>query len=113
MGHEFGGEVVAVGSDAGSSGWREACTTVAVLPVVSCGSCGLCSGGDVAHCSSVRFIGMGRDAGGFAELVVVPARHAFGIPNELLLTHGGACGALCRRSAQRGQLPRSVLATTS
>ncbi len=86
MGHEFGGEVVAVGSDAGSSGWREG-MTVAVLPVVSCGSCGLCSGGDVAHCSSVRFIGMGRDAGGFAELVVVPARHAFGIPNELLLTH--------------------------
>jgi (R,R)-butanediol dehydrogenase / meso-butanediol dehydrogenase / diacetyl reductase len=89
MGHEFGGEVVAVGSDASSSGWREG-MTVAVLPVVSCGSCPWCSRGDVAHCSSVRFIGMGSDAGGFAELVAVPARHAFGVPKEVPLT----CAAL-------------------
>ena len=82
MGHEIGGEVVAFGSDAGAAGWR-AGITVAVLPVVSCGGCTWCVRGDVAHCSSVRFIGMGRDTGGFAELVVVPARHAFGVPETL------------------------------
>jgi (R,R)-butanediol dehydrogenase / meso-butanediol dehydrogenase / diacetyl reductase len=82
MGHEIGGEVVAFGSDAGAAGWR-AGTRVAVLPVVSCGGCVWCIRGDVAHCSSVRFIGMGNDTGGFAEFVVVPARHAFGIPETL------------------------------
>lgn len=82
MGHEIGGEVVAVGSDAGASGWL-AGMTVAVLPVVSCGDCAWCNRNHVAHCSSVRFIGMGVDSGGFAELVAVPARHAFGVPGAL------------------------------
>ena len=39
MGHELGGEVVAVGSRA--DGWREG-TNVAVLPVISCGTCQYC-----------------------------------------------------------------------
>jgi (R,R)-butanediol dehydrogenase/meso-butanediol dehydrogenase/diacetyl reductase len=82
MGHELGGEVVAVGAEARSDGWSEG-PTVAVLPVVSCGTCAWCVAGDVAHCPSVRFIGMGPDGGGFAELAVVPARHAFALPSEL------------------------------
>jgi threonine dehydrogenase-like Zn-dependent dehydrogenase len=77
MGHEFGGDIVAVGSAAG--GWSEG-TRVAVLPLTSCGRCRACLAGDVAHCESVRFIGMGEDAGGFAEYAAVPARHAFRIP---------------------------------
>ena len=87
MGHEIGGQVVAVGSDATGAGWREG-VHVAVLPVVSCGRCVWCAQGDVAHCSSVRFIGMGSDSGGFAEFVLVPARHAFGIPAELSPMYG-------------------------
>ena len=47
MGHELGGEVVAVGSHA--DGWHEG-TNVAVLPVISCGSCRYCRAGLVAHC---------------------------------------------------------------
>lgn len=86
MGHELGGEVVGVGTDAGSSGWEPG-VTVAVLPIVSCGTCAWCTHGDVAHCPSVRFIGMGDDAGGFAELAVVPARHAFPLPEELPARH--------------------------
>lgn len=86
MGHEIGGQVVAVGSEATDSGWREG-VTVAVLPVVSCGGCAWCNRGDVAHCLSVRFIGMGSDAGGFAEFVAVPARHAFEIPRVLPATY--------------------------
>jgi (R,R)-butanediol dehydrogenase/meso-butanediol dehydrogenase/diacetyl reductase len=95
MGHELGGEVVGVGPDAGSSGssgssdssaWAPG-GTVAVLPVVSCGTCAWCTHGDVAHCPSVRFIGMGADAGGFAELAVVPARHAFPLPPDLPPSH--------------------------
>jgi (R,R)-butanediol dehydrogenase / meso-butanediol dehydrogenase / diacetyl reductase len=82
MGHELGGEVVAVGANAREAG-RLCGERVAVLPVVSCGECERCETGDVAHCASVRFIGMGPDAGGFAELAVVPARHAFPLPAGL------------------------------
>src|SRR5439155_3790660 len=51
--------------------------------IVCCGSCPRCESGDVAHCSATRFIGMGSDGGGFAELAAVPARHAFPLPGEL------------------------------
>lgn len=84
MGHELGGEVVAVGSDA--EGWREG-TNVAVLPVISCGSCQYCVAGFVSHCAHTRYIGMGPDGGGFAEYAVVPARHAFALPDEITATY--------------------------
>ncbi len=79
MGHELGGEIVAVGARA--DGWREG-TNVAVLPVISCGSCSYCQAGAVSHCPSASYIGMGP-AGGFAEYAAVPARHAFAVPAEL------------------------------
>ena len=79
MGHEIGGEIVTVGSRA--DGWREG-INVAVLPVVSCGSCQYCRAGAVSHCPSASYIGMGP-AGGFAEYAAVPARHAFAVPAEL------------------------------
>ncbi|RDH74551.1 alcohol dehydrogenase [Mycolicibacterium moriokaense] len=79
MGHELGGEIVAVGSNA--DGWR-AGTNVAVLPVISCGSCRYCQTGAVSHCAQASFVGMGP-AGGFAEYAAVPARHAFAVPAEL------------------------------
>jgi (R,R)-butanediol dehydrogenase / meso-butanediol dehydrogenase / diacetyl reductase len=76
MGHELGGEIVAVGSRAGE--WHQG-TNVAVLSVFSCGVCQYCTAGVVSHCEQTRYIGMGP-AGGFAELAVVPARHAFAMP---------------------------------
>ena len=83
MGHELGGEIVAVGSSAGE--WHEG-TNVAVLPVVSCGACRYCAVGAVSHCAQTRYIGMGP-AGGFADLAVVPARHAFAMPADLPATY--------------------------
>jgi (R,R)-butanediol dehydrogenase / meso-butanediol dehydrogenase / diacetyl reductase len=79
MGHELGGEIVAVGSSADE--WREG-TNVAVLPVISCGICEYCVAGAVSHCAQTRYIGMGP-AGGFADFAVVPARHAFALPADL------------------------------
>jgi (R,R)-butanediol dehydrogenase / meso-butanediol dehydrogenase / diacetyl reductase len=79
MGHELGGAVVAVGSAAGD--WSEG-TNIAVLPVFSCGVCQYCASGAVSHCAQTRYIGMGP-AGGFAELALVPARHAFALPADL------------------------------
>jgi (R,R)-butanediol dehydrogenase / meso-butanediol dehydrogenase / diacetyl reductase len=83
MGHELGGEVVAVGS--GAHDWR-AGTNVAVLPVVSCGSCRYCQAGQVSHCATASYIGMGP-AGGFAEFTAVPARHCFEVPAGLPAAH--------------------------
>jgi (R,R)-butanediol dehydrogenase / meso-butanediol dehydrogenase / diacetyl reductase len=79
MGHELGGEIVAVGSSARE--WEEG-SNVAVLPVFCCGACSYCAAGAVAHCAQTRYIGMGP-AGGFAELAAVPARHAFALPSGL------------------------------
>jgi (R,R)-butanediol dehydrogenase/meso-butanediol dehydrogenase/diacetyl reductase len=80
MGHELGGEIVAMGSDVGD--WREG-ANVAVLPVVSCGNCQYCSAGVVSHCAQTRYIGMGQDGGGFAEFAVVPARSSFALPDGM------------------------------
>lgn len=79
MGHEFGGEVVAAGSQ--TDGWREG-TNVAVLPVVSCGSCPYCVTGLVSHCGTASYLGMGP-RGGFAEYAAVPARHCFALSADL------------------------------
>jgi (R,R)-butanediol dehydrogenase/meso-butanediol dehydrogenase/diacetyl reductase len=79
MGHELGGEVVARGS--GADGWSEG-INVAVLPVISCGSCRYCQAGLVSHCPAAAYIGMGP-AGGFAEYAAVPAHHCFALPAEL------------------------------
>ena len=83
MGHELGGEIVAVGSSAGE--WRQG-TNIAALPVFSCGTCHYCAAGVVSHCPQTRYIGMGP-AGGFAELAVVPARHAFVLPVDMPATY--------------------------
>lgn len=80
MGHELSGEVTAVGD--GVTGWAEG-DQAAVLPVRSCGTCPSCADGHVAHCDEVALIGLGGAAGGFAELVSVPAAHAFRLPDTV------------------------------
>jgi (R,R)-butanediol dehydrogenase / meso-butanediol dehydrogenase / diacetyl reductase len=79
MGHELGGEIVAVGSAV--DGWKQG-MNAAVLPVISCGTCSYCAAGAVSHCDQVKYIGMGP-AGGFAELAVAPARQVFAVPVDL------------------------------
>ena len=79
MGHELGGEIVAVGAH--TDGWSEG-TNVAVLPVISCGSCRYCRAGLVSHCPKASYIGMGP-AGGFAEYAAAPGDHCFALPKEL------------------------------
>ena len=83
MGHELGGEVIAARSQ--TDNWREG-VNVAVLPIISCGMCRYCVEGQVSHCANVSYIGMGPE-GGFAELAIVPARHAFALPPDLPTTY--------------------------
>ena len=80
MGHEFCGEVVAVGTDVRES-WREG-MHAASLPLFSCGACDRCRAGDVAHCAAVEMIGFGA-AGAFAELVRVSAGLSVALPPSM------------------------------
>jgi 2-desacetyl-2-hydroxyethyl bacteriochlorophyllide A dehydrogenase len=85
LGHEFSGEVVAVGK--GTAGWRPG-TQVAVLPVHACGQCPSCTAGYVAHCPTARMVGTGGVSGGFAEFAVIAASAAFPLPAGVDRLHG-------------------------
>jgi 2-desacetyl-2-hydroxyethyl bacteriochlorophyllide A dehydrogenase len=73
LGHEFCGEVVAVGRDAAAD-WREG-QLVAALPIRSCGRCRWCLADEPAHCETVDYLGVGGGPGAFAEHVKVSAAH--------------------------------------
>lgn len=78
-GHEFGGEVVAVGSDVTSVrvGQR-----VAVDPSLFCGECTYCRRRRGNLCATWGAVGDTVN-GAFAELVSVPAASAFVIPDDV------------------------------
>jgi (R,R)-butanediol dehydrogenase / meso-butanediol dehydrogenase / diacetyl reductase len=78
MGHEFCGEVVAVGAGVGER-WRDG-MAVAALPLIGCGACAPCHTGDVAHCATVDMVGVGGSSGAYAQYVRVSAREAFALP---------------------------------
>jgi D-arabinose 1-dehydrogenase-like Zn-dependent alcohol dehydrogenase len=79
LGHEIAGRVEEVGSDVTdlSAGDR-----VCVHYLVYCGSCEFCERGLEQFCRSGHMIGKHRD-GGYAELLKVPAKNAFVLPNEI------------------------------
>ncbi|MEZ2132961.1 MULTISPECIES: alcohol dehydrogenase catalytic domain-containing protein [unclassified Sinorhizobium] len=83
-GHEFSGNIVAVG--AGVRNVKEG-DFVAVDPNVVCGTCRWCRAGRPNLCVDLTPIGVGRP-GAAAEYVAVPARNAF--PVKESIGHGVA-----------------------
>ena len=79
MGHEFIGEVVAVGSDVQV---LQPGQKVAVEPNYSCGVCALCREGNRNLCLSRTTIGIDVN-GGFAEQACLPARCCWPAPAEI------------------------------
>ena len=79
MGHEFIGEVVAVGSDVQA---LQPGQKVAVEPNYSCGVCALCREGNRNLCLSRTTIGIDVN-GGFAEQACLPARCCWPAPAEI------------------------------
>lgn len=79
LGHEFVGEVVALGSTEGpfAIGAR-----VAVEGELRCGDCDACLRGDYHLCRLAAYIGFHRD-GGLAELVAVPVANLVAVPEGL------------------------------
>ncbi len=79
-GHEFSGEVVAVGRDV--TDWRVG-DVVTVEPSLFCGHCHYCRIGRGNLCENFNSIGVGHENGGCAELVAVPAAKAFLMPESV------------------------------
>src|SRR6267378_7676710 len=79
LGHEFIGEVVAVGPDVQT---LQPGQKVAVEPNYSCGVCPLCREGNRNLCLSRTAIGIDVD-GGFAEQARLPARCCWPAPPEI------------------------------
>jgi len=106
MGHEFIGEVVAVGPDVHA---LQPGQKVAVEPNYSCGLCPLCREGNRNLCLSRTAIGIDVN-GGFAEQACVPARCCWPAPAEvsddqLMLAEPLAVvvRAVARGEARRGE----------
>lgn len=80
FGHEYAGEIVAVGSGVErlKVGGR-----IAVLPSGSCGHCAGCAGGNPVLCGEG-----GSVMAGFAEYALVPATSAVSLPDTLSMADG-------------------------
>jgi 2-desacetyl-2-hydroxyethyl bacteriochlorophyllide A dehydrogenase len=76
-GHEFAGEVVAVGRDV--TGVRIG-DVVAVEPSLFCGHCHFCRSGRGNLCENFDALGVVAQNGGCAELVAAPAARAYVLP---------------------------------
>ena len=80
LGHEFAGEVVALGSGVSSLRIGD---LVSVSPLASCGDCAACRAGEVAWCD--RF---GLQEGGYAEYALTRPNQCVKLPASLSLADG-------------------------
>ncbi|TMF37843.1 MAG: zinc-dependent alcohol dehydrogenase family protein [Chloroflexi bacterium] len=79
-GHEFCGEVVALGGDVSKLRTGD---FVAVDPSLFDGTCRQCRAGHFNLCENWNAIGVGTANGACAEFVAVPAANAFSLPGEI------------------------------
>ena len=78
-GHEFGGEVAAVGSAVSGITVGD---RVGVDPTLNCGHCYFCQRGKGNLCENWNAVGV-TTSGGFAEYVAVPQRTVYPIPDTM------------------------------
>jgi len=92
LGHEFCGEVVAIGREA-KGAWRTG-DRVAVMPFRPCKACGAtCKDGLDIICPQVAYLGIAAP-GGNAEYVAVGAGQAIRLPEAVSLRAGALCEPL-------------------
>ena len=83
IGHEFAGEVAAVGS--GVDYVKEGDRATADINI-ACGHCWYCRNNQKLFCAKVRQLGV-HDHGGMAEYVVVPAQNIYILPKHMPYDH--------------------------
>lgn len=80
LGHEFAGEIVAVGSEV--TGWQVGDRVVGEPHTKACGKCWLCRTGNIQICPEKRSPGWGID-GAFAKYLAYPPHLLHRIPDNL------------------------------
>ncbi|MCU0624512.1 MAG: zinc-binding dehydrogenase [Gemmatimonadaceae bacterium] len=102
-GHEVAGVVRAVGRDVTT---HRVGDRVCLHYLVTCGHCAACVAGRESWCTTGRMLGHHRD-GGWAEAIVVPARNAVPLPDEITFAHGAVLmcsSATALHALRRGRL---------
>src|SRR5207244_279845 len=84
-GSDVAGEVVASAAPEVSAGRR-----VMLQPGMSCGRCPSCLSGRDNECPQYEVLGYLNHAGGYAELVKVPAQNVVSIPDAIDFVHAAA-----------------------
>ena len=85
MGHEFAGEIAALGS--GVAGLTVG-QRIAVEPAIACGHCEMCELGHPNLCLHIRFMATPPDQGALAEYVLATPRRCFPLPDCLSVADG-------------------------
>jgi (R,R)-butanediol dehydrogenase / meso-butanediol dehydrogenase / diacetyl reductase len=80
LGHEFAGEVVALGKGAEGLALGD---LVSVIPLQSCGHCASCKSGEVAWCDK-----FGLQAGGYAEYAITRSNQCVKLPASASIADG-------------------------
>src|SRR5205823_8076740 len=85
LGHEFAGDVVAIGSGVTSvvEGDR-----VAIMPLAYCGRCAYCSRGLQHLCATMGCVGLSHAWGGMAELATVAEYQVVRLPDGVTYQQG-------------------------
>jgi threonine 3-dehydrogenase len=112
-GHEFCGEIDAVGPSPGRDDLREGDFASAEMHV-TCGTCRQCLSGQGHVCSNTRIIGFHCD-GSFADYVIVPSRNVVRLdPDIVPLAVGSFLDALGNavHTVQDHELPDATVAIT-
>lgn len=99
LGHEFAGEVVAVGTEV--DGWAPG-RLAAGLSLASCGRCDACREGRVRKCATVAMVGVERP-GAYAEYLALPAHDLVALPSNLTTALGALVEplAVARHAVER------------
>jgi D-arabinose 1-dehydrogenase-like Zn-dependent alcohol dehydrogenase len=103
LGHEVAGIVQDVGANVSGI---QADDRVAIHYMVTCGECTYCNLGSEQFCLKGQMVGKHRD-GGYAEYIVVPARSAVLLPDEIPFEQGAIM--MCSSATSFHALRRSRL----
>lgn len=90
LGHEFSGEIAAIGT--GVTGFTVG-DRVTVCPSLPCRQCKFCKEGRPTLCDNIVFLGLSDD-GAFAEYVIAPASAVYLLPDDMTYERAAFCEPL-------------------